>query len=171
MSTPRGEGAVIWKHFKPQNTRATHGETALRTSNPCPLVRNQGQKIPNPGLKCEQTWGCSGEPAGRGSPSSSPLIRLPQSSLPGGQSWVSLSPREAAAAPRRLCTALAAHTGLFVLFIKQEQIAPGSFNPRLGFHRHLLLSQHNSEAAAGLGGARSDTKSRAQGLLPDSFSL
>lgn len=63
------------------------------------------------------------------------------------------------------------HTGLFVLFIKQEQIAPGSFNPRLGFHRHSLLSQHNPEAAAALGGAGSDTKSRAQGLLPDSCSL
>lgn len=39
-----------------------------------------------------------------------------------------------------------------VLFIKQKQIAIGSFNPsdRIGFHRHLLLPHQNSGAGSEL---------------------
>lgn len=159
VSTP---GAGIWKYLKPQNTRGTRGDAAPRI---CPAVSH---KSPGPGLRCEQTWSCSGKPAGWGGPHLLPPVpRLPQNSPAGGQSWVFLSPREAEAAPCRLCST---QGSLFYLLNRSRLLQAALIHDSVSIDT-LLLSQHNSEAAAGLGGAGSDTKSRAQGLLPDSFSL
>lgn len=172
MSTPRAEGAVICKHFKPQNTGATHGETALRTSNPCPLVRNQGQKSPNPGLKCEQTWSCSGEPAGRGVPKLLPSdkaapkfpSRRAELGCPSAPERQRQLPAGSARPWRRT------QGSLFYLLNRSRLLQAALIHDSVSIDTYCFPST-TPRQQQGWGGAGSDTKSRAQGLLPDSFSL